>query len=102
MTNPRPQDPKFFDFFWELSSVESTVRNKAAIALVQTLVTRQKDFHSTDPQQLYCPELAYSITRLVRGLASNREGARQGFVLALTEVRDFFHPTFQFCIISLT
>lgn len=27
---------------------------------------------------------AYTLQRLVRGLASNRQGARQGFALALT------------------
>jgi hypothetical protein len=31
-------------------------------------------------------ELEYTIRRLVRGLASSRQGARQGFSLALTEV----------------
>jgi DNA polymerase phi len=86
MSQTRPQDPKFFEFFWELSSVESGVRNKAALALLETLVTRQKEFSATNSQQRYCPELGYALSRLVRGLASNREGARQGFVLALTEI----------------
>lgn len=30
--------------------------------------------------------MEYSLKRLVKGLASSREGARQGFALALTEV----------------
>ena len=34
-----------------------------------------------------CPSLAYALKRLTRGLASSRAGARQGFALALTEVR---------------
>ena len=29
---------------------------------------------------------AYTLQRLVRGLASNRQGARQGFALALTAI----------------
>ncbi len=33
-----------------------------------------------------CPSLTYSLKRLVRGLASSRAGARQGFSLALTEL----------------
>jgi hypothetical protein len=35
-------------------------------------------------------ELEYTIRRLVRGLASSRQGARQGFSLALTEVLSEF------------
>ncbi len=33
-----------------------------------------------------CPELDYALMRFIRGLASNRKGARQGFFMALTEV----------------
>ena len=34
-----------------------------------------------------CENLAYAVERLVRGLSSSREGARQGFAVCLTEVR---------------
>jgi len=33
-----------------------------------------------------CLPQAYTLRRLVRGLASNRQGARQGFALALTTI----------------
>ena len=33
-----------------------------------------------------CDNLSYSVERLVRGLSSNRDGARQGFTVCLTEV----------------
>lgn len=33
-----------------------------------------------------CPELDYTVRRLVRGLASSRKGARQGYFITLTEV----------------
>nr|XP_054775637.1 myb-binding protein 1A-like protein [Lytechinus pictus] len=34
----------------------------------------------------YCSEVSYSLRRLVRGLASSRKGARQGYAIALTEL----------------
>jgi DNA polymerase phi len=37
------------------------------------------------------PDVAYSIRRLVRGLASPRESSRLGFAVALTEVRPIHH-----------
>lgn len=37
-----------------------------------------------------CDELEYSVTRLVKGLASSRKGARQGFATVLTEVLSEF------------
>lgn len=36
--------------------------------------------------QLQEDQLQYCVERLVRGLGSNRKGARQGFSIALTEV----------------
>lgn len=35
-------------------------------------------------------ELTYCLRRLVRGLASSRQGARQGFALVLTELMRAF------------
>eukprot|EP00057_Strongylocentrotus_purpuratus_P019706 XP_011674180.1 PREDICTED: myb-binding protein 1A-like protein [Strongylocentrotus purpuratus] len=37
-------------------------------------------------QDKYCSEVTYSLRRLVRGLASSRKGARQGYAIALTEL----------------
>ncbi len=36
------------------------------------------------------PQLQYSLDRLTKGLYSQREGAKQGFSLALTEVLSTF------------
>ena len=38
--------------------------------------------------QTPCESLSYSLRRLVRGLASSREGARQGFAATLTALLD--------------
>jgi DNA polymerase phi len=40
---------------------------------------------------LNSPDVAYSIRRLVRGLASPRESSRLGFAVTLTEVRARLH-----------
>ena len=43
-----------------------------------------------DEESPCCDELEYSVTRLVKGLASSRKGARQGFATMLTEVLSEF------------
>jgi DNA polymerase phi len=91
--------------FWELAKPDSETRQTAAETLLKTLTKEQKTYKVTDEQikdikleedelkiqdvklstQL-CPSLSYTLKRLVRGLASSRAGARQGFSMALTEV----------------
>ena len=39
----------------------------------------------------FVPASQYTIKRLVRGLGSSREGARQGYAVALTEVCHALH-----------
>lgn len=102
-------------FFWDLASVDDGERITAAKNLIETLHTRQQQYEKEhgikreepasgafttaikiiskkdtapkdgDDDKLYSPELAYTLKRLIRGLSSSREGARQGFALALTE-----------------
>jgi len=43
--------------------------------------------HDNMLDSLNVPDVAYSVRRLVRGLASPRESSRLGFAVALTEVR---------------
>jgi DNA polymerase phi len=43
--------------------------------------------HDSMLDTLNSPDVAYSVRRLVRGLASPRESSRLGFAVALTEVR---------------
>lgn len=66
--------------FWALADINPTRRVQAAKELVASLKAAQA--LTPDAQ-----EMAYCLKRLVRGLASSREGARQGFAMALTEVR---------------
>jgi DNA polymerase phi len=88
-------------FYWSLASVDASVRITAAHDLIKTLVKLQEDHDETlsqenkimwegeMPQNLEkrCPpDVSYAIKRLIRGLPSSRDGARQGFSLALTQL----------------
>ena len=66
--------------FWELASVDAAKRQGAATSLVTILSEMQAN--AAQP----CGDLTYTVRRLVRGLASSRDGARQGFGAALIEV----------------
>jgi hypothetical protein len=85
--------------FWDLASVESSVRIKATAKLIKHL----QDPHDIqdpkvngEPSSLKpplrdvlrgaSPLVAYSVDRLCKGLSSGRKSARQGFSLALTAV----------------
>jgi DNA polymerase phi len=87
-------------FYWDLASIDTETRLKAAISLTQALATLQADHDSTllgdkttskdlpdTDIDARCPQdVAYGLRRLLRGLPSSRDGARQGFALALTEL----------------
>ncbi|CUS21745.1 LAQU0S03e09780g1_1 [Lachancea quebecensis] len=64
------------DLFYKLASDLSEERLQATIALVTQLSDVEKDSR----------EWEYVLNRLIKGLASSRNGARLGFCLCLTEV----------------
>jgi DNA polymerase phi len=67
--------------FWGLSSLDQKQRIQSCERLLDVLTVSQKP--ASDGE--LSGDLNYTIKRLVRGLASSRDGARQGFTLALTE-----------------
>ena len=66
--------------FWQLAELDEQTRVSAASTLIVHLVSAQKE------QPGLNGELEYCLTRLVKGLASSRLAARQGFAMALIEV----------------
>ena len=50
----------------------------------------KKEDDENDDDISCCDELKYSVKRLVKGLASTRKGARQGFATVLTEILSEF------------
>ena len=85
--------------FWDLAAVDEAVRLAAAEKLVTAIIAAQEDADAERPvdaeacrteEALFtrcAPVVAYTVKRLLRGLPSSREGARQGFTAALIEVR---------------
>ncbi|KAL6041087.1 DNA-directed DNA polymerase [Balamuthia mandrillaris] len=77
--------------FWELANLDPAKRHSGAKELIGSLVELQQRSEKTAAAGTECcQELTYSVKRLVRGLASSREGARQGYALALTELLHTF------------
>ncbi|CDS09480.1 hypothetical protein LRAMOSA10840 [Lichtheimia ramosa] len=85
--------------YWDLASIDPTVRQNASQTLIRVLADFQKDHESSlesrsndlaDTEEeldaLCAADVSYAIRRLIRGLPSSRQGARQGFSLALTEL----------------
>ncbi|KAG2763415.1 hypothetical protein PC116_g4237 [Phytophthora cactorum] len=69
-----PQKGDFLKLFWTLAESERDVRTQAAAQLVAHLKSSAKQE----------AEVQYTLKRLVRGLASSRDAARQGFSTALS------------------
>jgi hypothetical protein len=74
------------DCFWNLADVEPTARVEAASQLLALLAADPAAEGGSADAEL-SPELAYALGRLIKGLASSRDCARQGFALALAQVR---------------
>ncbi|KAI8606640.1 DNA polymerase phi-domain-containing protein [Dissophora ornata] len=83
--------------FGILASLDAAERNAAALTLIKALAVLQNAHQcDLDPStevineekldQLCHPDVVYALKRLIRGLPSDREAARQGFSLALTEL----------------
>ena len=73
-------------YFWDLAAVGAGKRATAATALIEALEAAQQAFVAGGGgADACCPDLEYALRRLGRGLASSRDGARQGFGAALVE-----------------
>ena len=97
------------EFFWKLSEADKAVRMTAVADLIEHIKTSQAGFVApSEPSvsgksdtmlSLYdggllasrcCSDLTYTIKRLMKGLASSRDSARIGFLLALLAVYHSF------------
>ncbi|KAF7729634.1 DNA-directed DNA polymerase [Apophysomyces ossiformis] len=84
--------------YWDLASFDPNVRQTAAQSLIRSLAEFQSTHEQTlenkedvaDTEEkldaLCASDVSYAVRRLLRGLPSSRQGARQGFSLALTEL----------------
>eukprot|EP00208_Stichococcus_sp_RCC1054_P001680 CAMPEP_0206145532 /NCGR_PEP_ID=MMETSP1473-20131121/27659_1 /ASSEMBLY_ACC=CAM_ASM_001109 /TAXON_ID=1461547 /ORGANISM="Stichococcus sp, Strain RCC1054" /LENGTH=263 /DNA_ID=CAMNT_0053541779 /DNA_START=17 /DNA_END=805 /DNA_ORIENTATION=+ len=96
-------DDEVLKQFWDLASIDEEIRQKAVETLAERVVKDQLSYTAHDGKPALnggasdgdaaadklaaCSPLAiYTLKRLVRGLASGRQGARQGFALAVTTI----------------
>ena len=80
-SHPVIQDPGsvFLNAFWDLAANESEARQKAACVIVGHLSG------SSDGTSL-SKDGEYALKRLIKGLSSSRQSARQGFATCLSEM----------------
>ncbi|KAJ2455201.1 DNA-directed DNA polymerase [Coemansia sp. RSA 2336] len=86
--------PTTLEFYWELASLDESTRIKAATQLISTLVKFQAEMPKASKMAMTEKELdemcagdvSYGVKRLIKGLASPRDGARQGYSVALAEL----------------
>ncbi|KAJ1953055.1 DNA-directed DNA polymerase [Linderina pennispora] len=82
------------NFYWDLASLDESKRVAAAAQLITSLCEFQAAMPAStevaateeDLGRICASDVVYAIKRLIKGLASPRDGARQGFSLALTEL----------------
>lgn len=74
-------DEKFLQCFWDLAVADEKKRQNAAKDLLTFLEHEQ-----TEDTSKQFPKFSYALTRLIRGLGSSRDCARQGFSTALAQV----------------
>ncbi|KAI3651193.1 hypothetical protein MP228_004674 [Amoeboaphelidium protococcarum] len=78
---------QLMSLFWDLSSNDKAIRDQAALSLVEQVVKLQQQQSMTaDNSSTVHTDVEYALTRLVKGLASDRHGARQGYTVALTSI----------------
>ncbi|KAI8850537.1 DNA polymerase phi-domain-containing protein [Chytridium lagenaria] len=78
------------DLYWDLASLDASQRLKAAQSLSGAFQKAVEgglhEDQAMDSQEPLKDEISYGLRRLLRGLPSSRDGARQGFAVALAEL----------------
>ncbi|KAJ2715652.1 DNA-directed DNA polymerase [Coemansia spiralis] len=86
--------PTTLDFYWDLASLDDAKRVGAAAQLIATLCRFQAEMPATDEiaateqdlDRICAGDVSYAVRRLIKGLGSSRDGARQGYSMALAEL----------------
>ncbi|KAJ1863527.1 DNA-directed DNA polymerase [Coemansia sp. RSA 989] len=86
--------PTTLEFYWELASLDESTRIKAATQLISALVKFQAEMPKAsrlattekELDEMCAGDVSYGVKRLIKGLASPRDGARQGYSVALAEL----------------
>ncbi|KAJ1796888.1 DNA-directed DNA polymerase, partial [Coemansia sp. RSA 2523] len=86
--------PTTLEFYWDLASLDESKRIEAAAQLISALCKFQAEMPATtsvatteeELNRICAGDVTYGIKRLIKGLASPRDGARQGYSIALSEL----------------
>ncbi|EKX43352.1 hypothetical protein GUITHDRAFT_110769 [Guillardia theta CCMP2712] len=77
--------------FWQLSSNNESERTSSSFVLCKDLIKCQKDFTAANKtgqkgklEEMMCSDLSYTVKRLLRGMASSRDGSRHGFSMTFS------------------
>lgn len=80
-------DKDYLQYYWDLASEDAAIRLKACDDLVKYL---RDDISQNNNANLRKEYQEYTLKRLVKGLTSPRDCARQGFATSLCEVLRIF------------
>ena len=75
--------------FWDLASFDVEKRSKATeklLAVVQETLDSEIEIKTKTDIEKYPEDVRYALKRLLKGLSSSRDAARQGFAVALAEL----------------
>lgn len=82
---PSAERNEFLKLFWNLAESDAEARAQAVAHIIAHLQQKQNKADAT-----FDEDLQYTLKRLVRGLASSRDAARQGFSAALAGLLEVF------------
>lgn len=77
MDYSKERSANFLNFFWDLASDDDKSRAQASKAIIVYLCDSESEERQVD--------ISYAIKRLIRGLPSSRQSARQGFASCLCQ-----------------
>lgn len=95
------EDKVYMQFYWDLASEVEGNRTNAAYQLVKYVQNLEQVRKIKDNESKYQTQkeyIDYSLKRLIRGMGSPRDHARQGFAIAFCELIRVFNVDSKTCI----
>lgn len=95
------EDKVYMQYYWDLAAENISQRVKASYDLISYVKGIEELRNEKGNENKYQPlkdYLDYSLKRLIRGLGSPRDHARQGFAVTFSELIRAFHVDASTCI----
>ena len=87
MSEGSEKSSKFMNWFWDLASDDDNKRSIPATMILKYVAETQK---RVDTPNTMSVDFEYTLKRLIRGLSSSRDSARQGFSACLCQFLKVF------------